>query len=206
MSKITVLCADASVHTALRYTLSPCNEIELMDVASQAEQQLLACAHVQQPDLLLLDGDRDYIALLTAMRLVSPAARPIIFYDVCSHREVIEAIAYGAKGCLQKTSNPAEWEKAIRLVHQGHIWLTRQLLEEALDWLLHNHHDQPFLLESKPKRLTAREWEVVHWVSRGMTNKEIARQLDISDTTVKTHLQHVFKKLEIRRRRLLPLA
>jgi two-component system nitrate/nitrite response regulator NarL len=54
--------------------------------------------------------------------------------------------------------------------------------------------------------LTAREWEVVHWVSQGMTNKEIAKQLEISDTTVKTHLQHVFSKLAIRRRLQLPLA
>ncbi|MBB3121697.1 LuxR C-terminal-related transcriptional regulator [Pseudoduganella violacea] len=205
MSKITVLCADAAVHTALQYTLSPCDEIELMDGVLQPEQQLLAFAHTQQPDLLLLDGDRDYIALLAAMRLVSPAARPIIFYDFCGHREVIEAITYGAKGCLQKTSDPAGWEKAIRLVYQGHIWLTRQLLEESLDWLLH-HHDRQFLPEPKPKRITPREWEVLHWVSQGMTNKEVARQLDISDTTVKTHLQHVFKKLEIRRRQLLPLA
>ncbi|NVE00661.1 response regulator transcription factor [Massilia sp. BJB1822] len=206
MPKITVLCADAFVYTALRCDLAPCKEIELIDVALQPEQQLLELARTLQPDLLLLNGDSDYIALLTAMRFACPAVRTIVFYDFFGHREVIEAIAYGAKGCLQKTSDPAGWEKAIRLVHQGHIWLNRQLLVESLDWLLRNNHDQPPLFESKPKRLTPREWEVLHWVGQGMTNKEIARQLAISDTTVKTHLQHVFSKLAVRRRLQLPLA
>jgi two-component system nitrate/nitrite response regulator NarL len=206
MPQITVLCADAFVYTAVQNGLNQCEEIKLIDVALQSEQQLLEIARALQPNLLLLDGNTDYIALLSAMRLVSPAAKSIIFYDFCGHQEVIEAIASGARGCVEKSSDPASWEKAIRLVHQGHVWLNRQLLVGVLDWLLRHDHGEFFRLESKPKRLTAREWEVVHWVSQGMTNKEIAKQLEISDTTVKTHLQHVFSKLAIRRRLQLPLA
>src|SRR5436190_8464660 len=55
-------------------------------------------------------------------------------------------------------------------------------------------------LESKPEILTEREWEVVRWVGQGMTNKEIARLLTISDTTVKSHLQRIFSKLKVGRR------
>ena len=205
MPKITVLCADAFVHTALRSELAATTEIELIDVAMKSEQRLLELAFDLKPDVLLVNGDLDYVTLVTALRLGCPSAKAIVFHENCGRREAIEAIASGAKGCLQKNSNPASWERAIRMVSLGHIWLARQLLVESLDWLLrHNHRE--FVLESKPKQLTAREWEVVHWVSQGMTNKEIARKLDISDTTVKTHLQHIFSKLSIRRRLQLPVA
>ena len=54
--------------------------------------------------------------------------------------------------------------------------------------------------------LTRREREIVRWACRGLTNKEIARQLAISDATVKTHLQHIFSKLNITRRMQLAFA
>jgi DNA-binding NarL/FixJ family response regulator len=208
MRNITVLSADESIHQSLRATLGERDGISLLERGG-SDACVIELAGCARPDIFLLCGPLDAaqpLSLLLRMQAVSPVTRTLVFFDFCSHREVIEAIAHGVKGCIEKASPPIEWKKAIRVVHEGDYWIHRQLLVESLDWLLNKSGGDCQLPESKPKILTAREWEIVHWVSQGMTNKEIARQLAISDTTVKTHLQHIYGKLEIRRRLRLPAA
>lgn len=211
MFNITVLSAsaDTSFHASLRTALDHHDGISLLDEVWDNDTQLLHLARDLQPDVFLMDaqfrGD-DEAPLLPRIHAASPGTKTILFYDFCGHREVIEAIVHGAKGCLQKTLAPEQWLKAIRVIHGGDIWVDRKLLVEALDWLLHHARSKYHALESKPEILTEREWEVVRWVGQGMTNKEIARQMTISDTTVKTHLQHIFSKLKVGRRLQLPNA
>lgn len=209
MPNIKVLCADEFIHHALRKTIVECDGISLLELGDATEASLQQRARDIRPDVFLMSGPLDAphsLSLLTCLQSVCPDTRTIVFFDFCSHREVIDAMAHGVKGCIEKTSSTKEWSKAIRVVHEGNYWIHRQLLVESLDWLLNNSGNECQLPDSKPKILTAREWEVIHWVKQGMTNKEIARQLTISDTTVKTHLQHIYGKLEIRRRLRLPLA
>lgn len=209
MQNITVLCADEFIHQSLRSVLDERDGIVLLDTDRPAEASLVQRAREVQPDVFIMKGPLDAphpLSLLTRLHAVSPDTRTIAYFDFCSHREVIDAMANGVKGCIEKSLPPKEWPKAIRVVHSGNIWINRQLLVQSLDWLLNNSGSACQLPDAKPKILTAREWEVIHWVKQGMTNKEIARQLDISDMTVKTHLQHIYGKLEIRRRLCLPPA
>lgn len=209
MSNITVLCADGVIHRSLRKAMDECDGILLMETEGGGESLILQQARDLRPDVFLMSGPLDAphsLSLLARLKVLSPETRIIVFLDFCSHREIIDALSHGIKGCIKKTSPAMEWPKAIRVVHEGNYWIPRQLLVESLDWILNNSGNDGQLPDSKPKILTAREWEVIHWVKQGMTNKEIARQLAISDTTVKTHLQHIYGKLEIRRRLRLPLA
>jgi two-component system nitrate/nitrite response regulator NarL len=209
MPNITVLSADECIHQELCTALGEGDEISLLNVNRSSETLILNVANENKPDIFLMKGPltaAEPLSLLTRMQAVSPNTRTIVFYDFCSHRDVIDAMANGVQGCIEKSASPKEWPKAIRIVHDGNFWIHRQLLVESLGWLLENSRSDFQLPDSKPKVLTAREWEVVHWVRKGMTNKEIARQLAISDTTVKTHLQHIYGKLEIRRRLRLPAA
>lgn len=211
MPNITVLnaSADTSFHASLRTALDHQEEISLLDAVWDNEAQLLRVARDLKPDVFLMDrqfqGD-DEAPLLPRIHAASPGTKTILFCDFFGHREVVEAIVHGAKGCIRKTSAPAQWLKAIRVIHGGDIWVDRKLLVQALEGLLHQSSNKFPSLESKPAILTEREWEVVRWVGQGMTNKEIARQMAISDTTVKTHLQHIFNKLKVGRRLLLPNA
>lgn len=211
MSDITVLStsADASFHASLRTVLNHHDGINLLDEVWDNDAQLLHVVRDLKPDVLLMDWQfqgGDEVSLLQRIQAASPGTKTILFCDFFGHHEVIEAIVHGAKGCIQKTSAPEQWLKAIHVIHGGDIWVDRKLLVEALEGLLPQALNKYHLFESKPEILTAREWEVIRWVGQGMTNKEIARQMIISDTTVKTHLQNIFSKLKVGRRMQLPPA
>ena len=210
MARITALSTsiDISFQAALQAVLDQHEGIDSLYRVWDDTAQLLHAVRTLKPDVLLIDGpfhNEDALALLPRVGVISPGTKIILFYACFEHQKVIKAILHGAKGCLMKTAAPEQWVKAIQRIHHGDIWFDRKLLMEALDGLSQQALRKHPPLESKPEILTGREWEVVCWVGQGMTNKEIARQLDISITTVKTHLQHIFSKLKVGRRMQLPL-
>jgi two-component system, NarL family, nitrate/nitrite response regulator NarL len=209
MSNITLLSAsaDAAFAASLRTALDRDGGIILLNEAADDEQQILRIARSHKPDVFLIDGQystADAVPLLPRIHAASPGTKAILFLDSCGQREIVDAIAQGAKGWVLKASPPEQWLKAIRVIHDGEIWVDRKMLVEAMTGLLSRHHSKQALAGSKPDNLTEREWEVVRWVGQGMTNKEIARQMAISDATVKTHLQNIFGKLKVGRRFQLP--
>jgi len=211
MSNITVLitCADTSFHGSLRTVLEHHDGISLLDSVWDGVAQLQQVLRVSKPDVLLMDlqfQGSDEEPLLQRIKAASPGTKTMLLYDFFGHCEVIQALVHGAKGCIRKESSPAQWVKAIKVIQGGDIWIDRKLLVDALDCLIHPAPIKSPIIKSKPEVLTSREWEVVRWVGEGMTNKEIARQLSISVTTVKTHLQNIFSKLKVGRRIQLPLT
>lgn len=209
MSTITVMniSDDAILHESWRTALAPHADLSLIDEVRNT-LQLQRITRSVTPDVFLLDWRfrfDDGSPLLPRIHMISPETKTILFCDVMGHREVVDATAHGVKGLVPKKSPPEQWLKAIRVVHAGDIWINRKLMAEALETLSHRPGHHNLLAELEPGILTKREWEVVHWVGTGMTNKEIARAMTISDNTVKTHLQHVFSKLKVGRRLCLPI-
>jgi DNA-binding CsgD family transcriptional regulator len=86
---------------------------------------------------------------------------------------------------------------AIRAVQAGELWAARKIVSQAYQQLL--AAQEPALENAKERgaQLSPRQLEIVLWMRRGMTNKEIGRRLGISDMTVKTHAHNIFHKLEI---------
>lgn len=143
-----------------------------------------------RPDVLMLEGQITPAAVQWA-RQASPSTRILMLCDVCTQDLVMQSVTRGASGCLPKSSAPALIVKAIRTVFRGETWYGRAALLEALK-------SQAC---GVPRRvddgnLTPREEEILHLIGAGLTNKEIGRRLDISDKTVKTHLHHVYVKLQ----------
>ncbi len=103
-------------------------------------------------------------------------------------------------GCVLKTALPTELVKVIRAIHGGEFWVPRKLLTQVVENLRHRVDELQGSAWKLRDILSEREQEVVIWAVQGMTNKEIAAQLGISPKTVKTHLQNVFQKLNVRRR------
>ena len=145
------------------------------------------------PALLLLDGD-DPLIDRERRRPLLPAPRRLYFYRNPNIAALQHCIATEANACLDKQSPPEVVLRALAAAESGLFVVAPSLLLEAL----HDGGDVPVPEPAEPRGdwsgLTERQREIVRWAARGMSNKQIARQLGISPETVKTHLHHVFER------------
>jgi DNA-binding NarL/FixJ family response regulator len=161
---------------------------------------LLPRAAASAPDVLLLEYTHDVAqsALQTLWQLshVSKRTRVLLLCEAETRVSVVGLIQHGARGCLVLSSEPAVYAKAVHAVHQGEIWFSRtELLEALRSQVVADPAGTSGMLEDQ-ELLTAREREILALIGIAMSNKEIARQLKISNHTVKTHLHHIYVKLE----------
>lgn len=204
MDPITVLIAETHAPFRQRLCRSLARQAGIQVVGEAADgRQVLRGVETLHPDVLLLDmqlvqvGEMEEFAHLRAR---SPTTKILILADVFEEEAIARAVLHGAQGHLLKTVRPAELIKAIRATQSGELWVSRKLLTRLLENLRQKPNDLRASLSAMRERLTEREQEIVIWVVQGMTNNEIAVQLGISATTVKKHLQNVFRKLQVRRR------
>lgn len=208
MAAIKVLSssADATFRANLRAAINGDERIALTDSAWDDARHLQERVLAAGPNVVLLDEScSPPLPLVMELRAIFMPARIVIVVEECGPATLAEMIRYGARGCIQKSAPPSLWRKAIHAVHDGDIWVNRSVVLELLEALAGAVPDVKTHIADIPDgRLTEREWEVARLVARGMTNKEIARFMTISDTTVKTHLKHIFNKLHVTRRAQLP--
>ncbi len=166
-------------------------------------QEALNGVETLKPDIVLLDiqtPELDGCEVIVRLRAKSPGTKILILARALESSFVAGALRDGAKGCLMKTAKPRELVKAIRAVQDGEMWAERKALTECLEGLLQKVNDLSRPVSVAQEALTGREHEIVQWVSQGMTNKEVATRLSISEKTVKTHVSNIFRKLNISRR------
>ena len=140
-------------------------------------------------DVLLLDLQMDRNALAD-IGSFARRAKVVVVTASQDPAEALAAIRAGAKAVVFKRFAVETLVEAVRTVRDGHVWLPPALQSELT----------ARFAEPDAKALTSREREIVRLVALGLQNPEIARRLSISDVTVKTHLNNVFHKLEVRDR------
>jgi DNA-binding NarL/FixJ family response regulator len=153
-----------------------------------------------RPDVMLFDAGahgNGAIATLDRTQAVNPTTRTLLFCASLSEAFVLRALKHGAKGCLRTGTSAAQVITAIKAVHAGEMWAARKVIAEAFEKLLALQVAPSVDADGTQPQLSARELQIVAWMRRGMTNKEIARELGISDTTVKTHAHNIFHKMNI---------
>lgn len=166
--------------------------------ASSGADALRAAAE-HEPELVLLDwnlgSEPSQEALIDALKAALPEARLVVVSGE-AHAEVVRrAIDAGAAGFVPKESTPALLIGALRLIADGGIYLPPQLLRGAAA-PAGAAGGLRSLADAYPA-LTPRQQEIVALLVRGLSNKAIARQLDISEGTVKQHLHPVFRALGV---------
>lgn len=148
------------------------------------------------PDLVLLDlrlPGMDGLDSLPYFRSALPDAKIIILTQSDDEADVLRAISRGASGYLLKSSTVAQITEGIRTVMDGGAPLDSGVARFILDTLQTN------LPKGEIENvLTPRELEILTLLGEGLVKKEIADQLDISYTTVDTHVAHIYEKLEVR--------
>ncbi|HEX3604988.1 MAG TPA: response regulator transcription factor [Candidatus Dormibacteraeota bacterium] len=173
---------------------------DLRVVAEAADGiEAVAAAREHRPDVVLMDIRMPRMDGVEATRRLA-GHRVLILTTFNLDEYVIEALRAGASGFLLKDAPPEELVRAVRVVAAGDALLspavTRRLLDSVVRRLPAAATPAPAVLRD----LTERELDVLRLVARGMSNSEIAAQLVLGETTVKTHVSHVLDKLGLRDR------
>lgn len=199
MYKITVLIADdhAMMRQGLKQILELENDITVIAQASNGSDAV-NLVREKKPDIVLMDINMPGINGLQAIKELKSEKNPskIIVLTIHEDREYLfKTIQMGAEGYVLKDAEPLVLIEAIRNVYRGQSYIqsnmTKELVKEFNRVTLHEKD------KNDEHNLTSREIEVLELIAEGMINKEIAKQLYISEKTVKNHVSNIFKKLNV---------
>jgi DNA-binding NarL/FixJ family response regulator len=200
-----VIADDHSLFRAgLRLILSEEEIVEIVGEASNGVQAIDIISDLK-PDVVLLDlaiSEMDGIQILTAIKQTSPETKALMFNAAVTDDEemIFKSLKLGAKGYLSKNLASSNLIKAIKAVQRGEVWVERNLMSKFFAEEQRNVSSMEDQDKKTKACLTEREQEVLSVLSKGLTNKEIADSLCISEKTVKTHLNNIFRKLNVTRR------
>ncbi|MFH0517264.1 response regulator [Streptomyces sp. M41] len=199
---IRALVADdqAVVRTGFVNLLNTQEDIEVVGEAEDGVQAVRVAAETR-PDLALLDIRMPYKNGIEAAReiLAGPGTTKVLMLTTFGLDEyVYDALAAGAGGFLLKDATFPELLHAVRVVAAGNALLSPEITKRVIGEFVHARTSR--LPVHSVGELTAREAEVLVLIARGLSNAEIASRLTITDHTVKTHINRLFAKLELRDR------
>jgi DNA-binding NarL/FixJ family response regulator len=164
--------------------------------------EVVAAVESSRPDVVLMDVRMPILDGVTATRwlLASTGAPPVLALTTFDDDEALAGmLRAGASGFVLKGIPAADLMRAVRIVADGGAWLDPSVTSRVLT-VYREARVAPVRNDDALATLTARELEVLGLIGRGRTNAEIARELFVSAGTVKTHVHHVFAKLDLRNR------
>ena len=204
---IRVLIADdhALFRRGLEMVLAGEAGLELVGEASDGAEAVAVATEVV-PDVVLMDIRMPKITGIEAarqMKEVAPSAKIVMLTISDEEEDLFEAIRAGASGYLLKDIPLDELADSVRAVYGGQSLINPsmagKLLTEFATLARRDSEDEPAKHAPAPK-LTDREMEVLRLVARGLNNRDIAKELFISENTVKNHVRNILEKLQIHSR------
>lgn len=188
MIRVMVVDDHPIVRQGLVAVLEDEPDFEVTGSAGSAEAALALIDHTQA-DVILLDLElpgMDGVAAIPYLLEALPGGKVVVFTAYATDQRVFGAIRAGAKGYLLKGASTAEIARAVRAVHAGESYLEPRIAGMLLQEVRAPRHTS----------LSQRELGVLRLITAGLSNKQIARSLSITERTVKFHVTSILKKLD----------
>jgi DNA-binding NarL/FixJ family response regulator len=187
-SRIKILIVDDHpvVRAGLTSMLGTRPDLEVIGSSSSGEEAV-EMARVKLPDVLLLDlrmPGMSGIDTLRAIARTGSRARTIVLTSFETDEDIYRAFQAGAQGYLLKDTSLTKMVEAIMTVHAGKRYVPGHIATRLAERMMRTD-------------LSARELEILKLLAKGLTNKEIAKVLGISDNTVRNHVNSIIEKLEV---------
>ncbi|HSF26630.1 MAG TPA: response regulator transcription factor [Actinomycetes bacterium] len=201
---IRVLIVDdhALFRRGLEMVLAQETDIEVIGEAADGSEALVMSRELA-PDIVLMDvrmPRRSGIEACTAIKDAVPSAKIVMLTISDEEADLYEAIKAGASGYLLKEISIDEVADAIRAVHSGQSLISPAMASKLLTEFATMIKRSDERAQVPAPRLTDRELEVLKLVARGLNNRDIAKELFISENTVKNHVRNILEKLQLHSR------
>ena len=202
--RLRIVIADDQtvVREGLQMVLDVMPGLEVVATVADGEQALAAVAE-HHPDAILLDLHMpvlDGVGATERLTREHPDVAIVVLTTYADDETIIAALRAGARGYLTKNADRREISQALHGAAAGHTILPPEVTAMLLAGTVSGQAAKPAVPAELPDDLTAREAEVLKLLAAGLSNGEIARELFISEHTVKTHINHVFAKTSSRDR------
>jgi RNA polymerase sigma factor (sigma-70 family) len=199
--RVLLVDDDDLMRAGLRAVLSSDDAIEVVGEVGGGRGAIGSVRELR-PHVVLMDirmPDLDGIAATREVLSASPEVKIVILTTFEDDEYIFGALAAGASGFLLKRTRPEDLIAGIHTVARGEALLSPSITRKVIDRAT-TRSDVDASARAVVDRLTPREREVLELVARGMSNAEIAKELVIEETTVKTHVKRVLAKLRLRDR------
>jgi DNA-binding NarL/FixJ family response regulator len=199
---VLIVDDQALVRAGFRMILEAEEDMEVVGEAADG-REAVAEARRLRPDVVLMDVRMpDVDGIEATRRLLSDGtdAKVVMLTTFDMDEYVYDALRAGASGFLLKDVPPEQLIAGIRAVASGEALLAPSVTRRVIEEFVRRPPASVRTLPPKLDELTARELEVLKLIARGRSNAEIATELFVSETTVKTHVAHVLMKLDLRDR------
>ncbi|MCB0018942.1 MAG: response regulator transcription factor [Anaerolineales bacterium] len=191
MNKIRIIIVDDHlvVREGLKGMLAAQPDLDVVGEAADGSAGV-ALALQATPDVILMDlrmPGTDGVGAIRSLKALNHPSRVLVLTTYDSDADIVAAVEAGATGYLLKDTPRADLFRAIRAAAAGESVLAPAVAARLMKQVT----------EPAGELLTARELEVLAQVARGLSNREVGKSLHISEATVKTHLIHIFGKLDV---------
>jgi DNA-binding NarL/FixJ family response regulator len=200
--RVLIVDDQALVRAGFRMILESEADLEVVGEAADGREALQEAGRLQ-PDIVLMDvrmPELDGIEAARQLLVADGSAKVVMLTTFDLDEYVYEALRAGASGFLLKDVPPEQLVAGIRAVASGDALLAPSVTRRVIEAFVRRPPPTAREQDAKLEELTTRELDVLKLLARGLSNAEIAADLVVSDTTVKTHVAHILMKLDLRDR------
>lgn len=208
---VKVLIADDQelIRESLKIILDSKSDIEVTDAVSDG-LEVIRSVREKRPDIILLDIRMPRLDGVSCTKIIKegyPDIKIIILTTFDDDEYVFNALKYGASGYLLKGISMDSLVEAINTVYQGQAMINPDIASKVLKFFskLAVNNETIHVPVENIKMITKNEWTIIKEVSKGKSNKEIAKDLSFSEGTVRNYLSNILDKLELRDRTQLAI-